>query len=238
MHWSKTLPSIIKSRAIAVSVATAAFGPLFVYSQTPPPPAPAARFVVVLDASHGGDDSGGRLASGQYEKAATLAFSVRLRSLLNARGIPVITTRESDITIDANRRAEMANHANAQACLNLHVTESGSGVHLFTSSLEASTATRFVAWKTAQAGWVTRSLALAGALNSSLQQAGVNVTLSRTALIAVDSMTCPAVAVEMAPARGPDGKVTAEPDDPDYQARIAATLADAVLAWRAEGRLP
>jgi N-acetylmuramoyl-L-alanine amidase len=66
----------------------------------------------------------------------------------------------------------------------------------------------------------------------------MNVTLSRTALLAVDSMTCPAVAVEVAPARGPDGKVTAEPDDPGYQARVAATLANAILAWRTEGRQP
>jgi N-acetylmuramoyl-L-alanine amidase len=236
MHWSKTLSRSITSRPIAVTVAVVGCALTAVRPQTPP--APASRFVVVLDAAHGGDDSGGRLASGQFEKEATLAFSVRLRSLLNARGIPVITTRESDMTIDPNRRAEMADHASAQACLNLHVTESGSGIHLFTSSLEPSTATRFVAWKTAQAGWVTRSLALAGALNSALQQAGVNVTLSRTALISVDSMTCPAVAVEIAPARGADGKITAEPYDPDYQARIAATLADAVLEWRTEARQP
>src|SRR5579862_7748506 len=100
MHWSKTLPRIITSGALTVAIAS--FTTVLARPQAPPP-VPAARFVVVLDASHGGDDSGGRLASGQYEKAATLAFSVRLRSLLNARGIPVITTRESDISIDANR---------------------------------------------------------------------------------------------------------------------------------------
>jgi hypothetical protein len=51
-------------------------------------------------------------------------------------------------------------------------------------------------------------------------------------------MTCPAVAIEIAPERAPDGKVTAEPDDPDYQARIAATLAAAVLEWRADAGHP
>lgn len=198
------------------------------------PPAPGARFVVVLDAAHGGNDPGGRLASGQPEKAITLALSVRLRSLLAARGIAVITTRESDTTIDPNRRAEIANHANAQACFNLHASESGTGIHLFASSLAPVQPTRFVAWKTAQAAWVTRSLALAGALNSALLHANINVTLGRTALIAVDSMTCPAAAIEIAPEREPGGKVTAEPDDPDYQARVAATLAAAVLEWRTD----
>jgi N-acetylmuramoyl-L-alanine amidase len=193
--------------------------------------------VVVLDAAHGGDDPGGHLA-GQQEKAFTLALSVRLRSLLAARGIPVVTTRESDETVDLDRRAAIANRANAQACLSLHGSESGSGVHLFVSSLAPAQPTRFAAWKTAQAASVTRSLALAGTLNAALVQAGMNVTLGRTALLAVDSMTCPAVAVEVAPERGPDKKVTAELDDPDYQARVAGALAAALLDWRSEGREP
>jgi N-acetylmuramoyl-L-alanine amidase len=198
------------------------------------PAAPAARFVVVLDAAHGGDDTGGRLASGQMEKAATLALSVRLRSVLNARGIAVITTRESDAAMESDRRAGIADHAKAGACLSLHATESGTGLHLFTSSLAPAPATRFMAWKTAQAAYVTRSLALAGALNSALQQAGTHVTLGRTALAGLDSMTCPALAVEIAPERGPDGNVTAEPDNPNYLARVAASLAAALLEWRSD----
>lgn len=202
------------------------------------PPAPAARFVVVLDAAHGGDDPGGRLTSGQAEKAVTLALSVRLRSLLAARGIAVVTTRESDATLPPNTRAAIANHANAQLCLSLHATESGSGAHLFTSSLAPAPSSLFTPWETAQSAWVTRSLALAGALNSALLHAGMTVTLGRTGLIAVDSMTCPAVAVEIAPERDPDNSITAEPDNPDYQARVAAALAAAVLEWRSEARQP
>jgi N-acetylmuramoyl-L-alanine amidase len=201
-------------------------------------PNPAARFAVVLDAAHGGEDTGGRLASGQMEKASTLAFSVRLRSLLAARGMAVITTRESDASVDPAIRAQIANRSRAEACLSLHATESGSGIHLFTSSLQPSQPARFLPWKTAQSAFVERSIALAGALNSALLHDGFNVTLSRTALIAVDNMTCPALAIEIAPLRGPDGKVTAEPDDPDYQARVATTLAAALLEWRLEPRQP
>lgn len=198
------------------------------------PPAPAAppRFLVVLDAAHGGDDLGGHLSSGQYEKNATLALSVRLRSLLGARGIQVITTRESDQSIDLNRRSAIANHAAARACISVHAAETGSGVHLFVSSLAPSMPARFVAWKTAQAAWVTRSLALAGVLNSALLHAGMAVTLGRTPLPGIENMTCPAVAIEVAPERDSDRKVTAEPDDPDYQARVAATVAAAMLEWR------
>ena len=245
MRWSKALrgwvPPISRSSRGWDKGRTAALLSAFALalpSAAQAPSAPASRFIVVLDAAHGGDDTGGRLASGQLEKAVTLALSVRLRSLLAARGISVATTRESDATIDPNRRAEIANHAKADACLTLHATETGSGIHLFTSSLPPAPSARFVAWKIAQGPWVNRSLALAGALNSALLHAGFTVTISRTALIAVDSMACPALAVEVAPARGSDGAVTAEPDDANYQATVATALATALLEWRMEARQP
>lgn len=210
-----------------------------VAAQTPPPPAPVApaRFVVVLDAAHGGDDAGAHLSDNQLEKSFTLALSVRLRSLLGARGFQVVTTREIDAAVEANRRAEIANHAAAQACLSLHASQSGTGAHLFVSSLSPAASARFAAWKTAQAGWVTRSLALEGVLNSALGHAGFNVTTGRTSLPGVDSMTCPAVAVEIAP-EAAAGKKGAQLDDPAYQARIAEALAAALLEWRAEARQP
>jgi N-acetylmuramoyl-L-alanine amidase len=189
---------------------------------------------VVLDAAHGGDDAGGHLANNQLEKTFTLALSVRLRSLLGARGIQVVTTRESDATIEPERRAEIANHARAEACLSLHASESGSGVHLFTSSLAPAQPVRFNAWKTAQAAWVTRSLALAGVLNSALLHTGMSVTLGRTSLPAINSMTCPAVAVEIAPERSADRQTTAGLDDAEYQARVAVALAAALVEWRAD----
>jgi N-acetylmuramoyl-L-alanine amidase len=193
---------------------------------------------VVLDAAHGGDDTGGRLNSGQPEKAFTLAMTVRLRSLLSARGIQVVTTRDSDAAVEPNRRAEIANHASAQACLSLHASESGSGIHLFASSLAPAQPARFPAWKTAQAAWVTRSLALEGVLNSALLHAGMSVTLGRTTLAALDSMTCPAIAIEIAPERGSSQAIATELDDPDFQARVAGALAAALLQWRTEARQP
>lgn len=206
--------------------------------EPPPPPSPgAARFVVVLDAAHGGDDAGGKLAS-QVEKDFTLGLSVRLRSLLAARGFSVITTRESDVAVDANRRAEIANRVNAQACLSLHASQAGAGVHLFASSLAPAQATRITAWKTTQAAWVTRSLALAGVLDSALSHAGIAVTLGRTALPGIDSMACPALAIEIAPDHAPDSKAIVALDDPGYQARVADALAAALLEWKTEGREP
>ena len=64
------------------------------------------------------------------------------------------------------------------------------------------------------------------------------MTLGRTALPGIDSMACPAVAIELAPERDADKKTTAEPDDPDYQAQVAAILAAALLEWRTEAHQP
>ncbi len=113
------------------------------------PPAPMQpvqpRFVVVLDAAHGGTDSGAHLRPDLQEKDVTLALANRLRSALQARGIAVVTTRTSDATVPALNRAEIANHAQAAACLLLHATATGSGVHLYASSLSPAPAVRLAA---------------------------------------------------------------------------------------------
>jgi N-acetylmuramoyl-L-alanine amidase len=230
----KTATGKISTSGLLVALC-AFFGTGTGSAQVPPPSQP--RFVVALDAAHGGDDSGGH--SGDWtEKSFTLALSVRLRSLLAARGISVITTRESDMPLSSDRRAEIANHANPQACLSLHASLSGSGIHLFTSSLPPAPPLHFEPWRSAQSGSITHSLALAGVLNAALQHAGMTVTLGRTGLPGIDSMTCPAVAVEIAPentASRPTGESAAGSlSDAGYQARVAEALAAAVIEWRAE----
>jgi N-acetylmuramoyl-L-alanine amidase len=200
-----------------------------------------SRFVVALDAAHGGDDPGARLADGQPEKAINLALSVRLRSLLGARGVPAATTREQDVAVDAAHRADAANRWSPRACLILHATESGSGVHLFVTSLPptpSGNAGQPAGHRPAQSAWTTQSTALAGALNSALQHAGFNVTLGRAPLAALDNLACPAVAVEVAPERGSDHRITTTLDNAGYQSRVAEALAAALLEWRSEGGRP
>jgi len=208
---------------------------LFAFLAAPAQAPPTPKFVVVLDAAHGGDDLGARLGN-QSEKDYTLALSVKLRSLLMARGISVVTTRESGADVDADRRAEIANRANAAACLNLHAalvsSTSGPAVHLFISSLPPAADTTFVPWRTAQSAWIRRSTELAGVLNSALTHAGITVTLGRISLPAIDSMACPAVAVEIAPQRQTDA---ASADDAGFEAKVAEALAAALVEWRADG---
>jgi N-acetylmuramoyl-L-alanine amidase len=207
----------------------------------------AARFVVVLDAAHGGDDGGAHLNSAVAEKTVTLALSVRLRSLLTARGFQVVTTREGNINLDGDARAQIANRAASgaglSACVSLHATESGSGVHLFISPIAATARTRFLPWKTAQSAYINRSLKLAGALDAAFQHSGdggssavgaIDATVARASVAGLDSMACPAVAVEIAPIRGSDRGIVTDVTDPQYQSQIVEALAAALLEWKTE----
>jgi N-acetylmuramoyl-L-alanine amidase len=159
---------------------------------------------------------------------------VRLRSTLAAHGIYVVTTRESDSAIPALNRAETANHVGPAACITLHATTSGSGVHLFTSSLTQIPLTRFLPWDTAQGAYAEQSLRLSSEFDSALTHAEIPVTLGRTALQPLDSFTCPAVAIELSPLNL-NGKVTAL-SNPEYQDRIVAALAAAVEQWQRDWR--
>lgn len=211
----------------------------------PSVPAPAVpnvtpRFLVVIDAAHGGDDTGARIGNGvadhAVEKDIVLSLSVRLRSTLSAHGIGVITTRESDINLNSIGRAEIANRDSAAACILIHATATGSGVHLYTSSLAPVPVTRFMPWQTAQSGYITQSLKLSSEIDSALAHAEIPVTLGRTSLQPMDSFACPAVAVEIAPlVSGATTKATPISDSA-YQKSIVDALTAALTEWRNDWR--
>jgi N-acetylmuramoyl-L-alanine amidase len=206
----------------------------------PPPPlnqqSIQAAFSVLIDPAHGGIDTGARIGDHLPEKELTLGFSVRLRSALAARGIAVVTTRESDINPSPDERAGIANHALASACLVIHATATGSGVHLYTSSLTPATAPQpaILRWQTAQAGWITRSLRLSSEIDAALGQAGIPITLGRTYVRPLDSLTCPAVAIEIAPLAASPANKAMPISDPSYQQRLLDALSAAILEWSAE----
>jgi len=146
----------------------------------------------------------------------------------------VITTRESDAAIPAVNRAEAANHAGAAACITLHATTSGSGVHLFTSSLTQIPATRFLPWETAQGAYAEQSLRLSSEIDTAMTHAEIPVTLGRTALQPLDSFTCPAVVAELSPLHG--AATVTQLSDSAYQDRIVAAMAAAVEQWQHDWR--
>jgi N-acetylmuramoyl-L-alanine amidase len=199
-------------------------------------PAQPPRFLVVLDAAHGGSDTGARMGDGVLEKDLTLGIAGRLRSTLHARGIDVVVTRTGDVNLLPVNRAEVANHAQGAACLVIHATATGSGVHLFTSSLAATENARFLPWQTAQSAYVTQSLKLESEIDSALAHAEIPVSLGRASVEPMDSVTCPEVAVEMAPLVA--GHVTAAKPvtDPSYQKQVVDAVAAALEQWRSDWR--
>jgi N-acetylmuramoyl-L-alanine amidase len=201
---------------------------------------------VVLDPAHGGPDAGAKLGDQLLEKDVTLALAARLRASLNAAGFTVISTRQADgfDPLSNDQRAETANRVHAVACLVIHATGTGRGVHLYASALDARPTAPpadpdpdyrppFVPtpWETAQADSLPQSLRLRDDLGAGLRSAGLTVITGRASVRPLDNLTCPAVAVEVAPL-AVDGDDPTPVSDPGYQQRIAEAVAHAAQTWR------
>jgi N-acetylmuramoyl-L-alanine amidase len=226
-------------------------------SQNPRPAAqpPAAtstmnRNLVVLDPGHGGTDPGGTLDDHVLEKDVTLAMAVRLRAALTAAGFTVIATRDADAgdPLTSDQRAEIANRAHPVACIVLHATAIGSGVHVYTSTLtpsapeqnadgEPPTAFVPIPWDMAQAASVDQSLRLASDLNAALSGGNLPAVVGRAPVKPLDSLMCPAVAIELAPLQV--AGVGATPvTDASYQQRVTNTVTAALRTWRTHAEDP
>ena len=77
-------------------------------------------FVVVLDAGHGGHDSGNR-GNGYYEKTIALKISLGIGKILEKhQDIRVLYTRKSDKFVKLVDRANIANKADADLFISIH----------------------------------------------------------------------------------------------------------------------
>lgn len=75
--------------------------------------------MVVLDAGHGGHDSGNR-GNGYYEKHIALKVTKQIGKMLQKEGVRVIYTREDDRFIELDQRANIANKADANLFVSIH----------------------------------------------------------------------------------------------------------------------
>jgi N-acetylmuramoyl-L-alanine amidase len=198
--------------------------------------------LIVLDPAHGGPDNGADFGGGVLEKSVTLAFAAKLRAALAAANFTVATTRDADMTdvLTTDARAETANRTHAVACIVLHATATGSGVHVYTSGLQPSVAEETngspfapIPWDEAQAGFVSQSRRLATDLSAAVAKDTIPELSGEAPLRPLDNLMCPAVAVEIAPLQDSGGNTTAV-TDADYQQRIIATLVTGLQTWRTQ----
>jgi len=91
---------------------------------------------VVLDAGHGGTDSGAVNASyGLKEKEQTLDVARRLEALLEADGYAVCMTRTGDETLSNNDRYTYANTTGAKILVSVHMNGSSNQGTDYTTTL-------------------------------------------------------------------------------------------------------
>lgn len=78
------------------------------------------KFVVVLDAGHGGKDHG-NLGNGHKEKKIALSVVLQLgKELEKLKNVKVIYTRKTDVFIPLWKRADIANKADADLFVSIH----------------------------------------------------------------------------------------------------------------------
>jgi len=219
-------------------------------AQVPQPlvrPQPASsptptRAVVFLDPAHGGSETGASLGNNVAEKDVTLAFAQRLRAALGSVGFTVIATRDGDLPtpLPTDQRAEAANRVHALACIVIHATATGSGVHLYTSTLQpapsadnsggdATTPFTPTPWESAQVGFVEQSRRLTDLLKATFAKSGVPVLTGSAPLRPLDNLMCPAVAIEIAP-----NSASVSASDGAYQQQLVVAVASALQLWRTQ----
>jgi N-acetylmuramoyl-L-alanine amidase len=87
------------------------------------------KFVVVLDAGHGGRDPG-NLGSGFKEKDIALSIVLKLGAALEKyKDIQVIYTRKTDVFVDLHMRGAIANKADADLFVSVHCNSFHTQVH-------------------------------------------------------------------------------------------------------------
>jgi N-acetylmuramoyl-L-alanine amidase len=82
---------------------------------------PLAVRKIVLDPGHGGENRGTAVPFGLVEKDLTLDLAGRLQALLAASGFEVVFTRRGDDNVSLRRRTEIANAADGDIFVSIHV---------------------------------------------------------------------------------------------------------------------
>ena len=165
---SEPAKPLVSSSGVPVHIATgvptpmktAPAGPPATASVTPAPQGDAVKtmkdlmrsrgmrpLVIAIDAGHGGQDPGATGQSGKREKDVTLAIARELARQINATpGLKAYLTRDTDVFIPLNRRAQLARQAKADMFVSIHAdaaeNRSANGSSVYVLSLKGASSQR------------------------------------------------------------------------------------------------
>lgn len=193
---------------------------------------PVARhYVIVLDASHGGDDHGVTLTPTLLEKDVTLAIARRVRQELENRGVSTLVIRDSDANLTADQRAILTNTSHPVIYVAIHAASDGHGVRLYNSLLPAGPPDNgpFTSWDTAQFPFVGASQNATSAVAAELRRKQIPNRTLLAPLRPLNNIATAAIALEVAPIGTNIGDLASPP----FQQSLAAILADGLVSARA-----
>lgn len=103
---------------------------------------PTKKYVIVIDAGHGGKDPGCIGKGGTQEKNVVLSVAKKLKSKLDASGFQTYLTRSNDTYLKLGQRASIGEKKHADLFLSLHANANPSrsmkGFSIYTLSEKAS----------------------------------------------------------------------------------------------------
>jgi len=197
----------------------------------PPTPPPVPRhFFAVLDASHGGDDTGVVLTPVLLERDVTLALTRRLRQELESRGISTLLLRDTDGGLTLDQRAVFTNTAHPVIYIALHAASDGRGVRVYTALLPFGGENNgpFIAWDTAQERFLSVSQLAAQGVAAELQKRQIQVRTLAAPLRPLNNVTAAAIAVEVAPPTSDVKDLSLAA----YQQNVVSALANGIVSVR------
>lgn len=104
--------------------------------------APSRKYVIVIDAGHGGKDPGCIGKGGTQEKVVVLSVAKKLKNKLDAAGFQTYLTRSNDTYLKLAQRASIGEKKHADLFLSLHANANPSramqGFSIYTLSEKAS----------------------------------------------------------------------------------------------------
>jgi len=151
-----------------------------------------------------------------------------------------VLTRSNDTGLSNDQRAELANRTHAVACIVLHATASGTGVHLATAMASATTpavASGAIRWDDAQTAYLPQSQRLADQIGAAMNRSQVPLVTDRAALRPLDNLMCPAISIELAPLVV-DGNDPVPVTNASYQQHVDTAIAGALIFWRNQAQPP